>query len=327
MQRLAETLRILADGNFHSGEELAQHLDVSRGTVWKQIESVRQAGLDVFAVRGRGYRLAQPFELLDREQILAQMDDNSRAQLEQLDIHWSVDSTNGWLMEQAKRGADSGHTVLAELQTNGRGRRGRNWQSPLGGNIYLSQLWRINEGLNAVSGLSLATAVALIRALRKVVAMEAGVKWPNDILVQGKKLAGILLEISGEPAGPCHVVVGIGINVNLGSSAAQAIDQPWTDLHSLTHQPLARNRLVAQLIMELMRVRRSAEQQKLQPYLQEWRALDSYLGKQVELHSPNGVFTGVVRGIDNSGALQLAHNGQLMRFHSGEVSLRPRTSD
>lgn len=324
MQRLAETLRILSDGNFHSGEELAQHLEVSRGTVWKQIETVREAGLDVFAVRGRGYRLSQPFELLDREQILAQMDDGSRAQLDQLDIHWSVDSTNGRLMEQAKQGANSGHTVLAELQTNGRGRRGRHWQSPLGGNIYLSQLWRINDGLSSLSGLSLATAVALIRALRKVEAMEAGVKWPNDIVVQGKKLAGILLEISGEPAGPCHVVVGIGINVKLGNSAAQAIDQPWIDIHSLTRRPLARNHLVAQLIMELMRVHRCAEQQKLQPYLQEWRALDSYLGKQVELHAPNGVFTGVVRGIDNFGALQLAHNGQLLRFHSGEVSLRPR---
>jgi BirA family biotin operon repressor/biotin-[acetyl-CoA-carboxylase] ligase len=327
MQRLAETLRILADGNFHSGEELAQHLNVSRGTVWKQVETVREAGLDVFAVRGRGYRLAQPFELLEREQILGHMDGISRAQLGPLDIHWSIESTNGWLMEQAKQGASPGHTVLSELQTNGRGRRGRFWQSPLGGNIYLSQLWHINEGLSSVSGLSLATAVALIRALRKVVAMEAGVKWPNDILVQGKKLAGILLEISGEPAGPCHVVVGLGINVKLSNTAAQAIDQPWTDLYTLTGRPLARNRLVAQLIMELMRVHRSAEQQKLLPYLQEWRALDSYLGKQVELHSANGVFTGVVRGIDNSGALQLAHNGQLMRFHSGEVSLRPPVSE
>jgi BirA family biotin operon repressor/biotin-[acetyl-CoA-carboxylase] ligase len=185
-------------------------------------------------------------------------------------------------------------------------------------------LWRINEGLSSVSGLSLAAAVALIRALRKVVAMDVGVKWPNDILVQGKKLAGILLEIAGEPAGPCHVVVGIGINVKLSASAGQAIDQPWVDLHSLTSQPLARNQLVAQLIMELMRVHRSAEQQKLQPYLQEWRALDSYLGKQVVLRAGNGEYTGVVRGVDNAGALQLAHNGQLMRFHSGEVSLRPQ---
>lgn len=326
MQRLAETLRILADGNFHSGEELAQRLSVSRGTVWKQIDTVRKSGLDVFAVRGRGYRLAQPFELLDREQILNQLDDNTRNQLHSLDIHWSVDSTNGWLMEQARQGANSGHTVLAELQTRGRGRRGRQWQSPLGGNIYLSQLWRINEGLSSVSGLSLATAVALIRALRKVAAMDVGVKWPNDVIVQGKKLAGILLEIAGEPAGPCHVVVGIGVNVNLSSEAAHAIDQPWTDLHTITGQPVARNLLVAQLIVELMRVHRCAEQQKLLPYLQEWRALDSYLGKQVELHAPQGVFTGVVRGIDNSGALQLAHNGQLMRFHSGEVSLRPASS-
>lgn len=322
MQRLAETLNILADGEFHSGEELAQCLRVSRGTVWKEIESVRQAGLDVFAVRGRGYRLSLPFELLDRKTILDALNADTRKRLGQLDLEWSVESTNTTALTCAKRGAPSGYTCVAELQTGGRGRRGRTWQSPIGGNIYLSQLWKNTDGMSSLGGLSLAVAVAVVRALKKTGITDVGVKWPNDILAEGKKLAGILLEVSGESSGPCNVVIGIGVNIKLGAQAAQLIDQPWTDLSTLSARPVGRNALVAELVIELLRMQKCTETQGLDTYLQEWRALDCYLDKPVVLQTAKGNFQGIVRGVDDNGALELACDGQLLRFHSGEVSLR-----
>lgn len=328
MQHIADTLRILADGEFHSGEHLAQQLHVSRATVWKQIDAVRQAGLDVFAVRGKGYKLAHEFELIDKHVITTQV--NHEIPAPPIDVFWSLESTNAHAMALAKQGLENGYTCIAEQQTQGRGRRGRIWQSPIGGNIYLSQYWQLSEGLSSAGGLSLAAAVAVIKALRQVLADNArdtpisdlGVKWPNDIVHQGKKLAGILMEVSGESSGPCHLVVGVGINVHLTDVAAQAIDQPWTDLQTIATSSVPRNRLLASLIIELLRVQQHAERNQLETYLQQWRELDAYLNRQVVVHSPKGDFQGIVRGIDATGALQLACNGKLLSFHSGEVSLR-----
>lgn len=343
MLQLADTLSILADGEFHSGEHLAQQLNVTRASVWKYIDAVRQAGLDVFAVRGKGYRLSQPFELINKDTILRHVTrelKTSAAGMPQLEVFWSLDSTNAHTLAHAKQGLPGGYTCIAEQQTQGRGRRGRVWQSPIGGNIYLSQYWQLSEGLNAAGGLSLAVAVALVKALRSVldnnvpgINAEAntssqgqiGVKWPNDIVYQDKKLAGILVEISGEPSGPCHVVIGIGINVYLPESYAVAIEQPWTDLQSITAKPVARNQLIARLIIELQRAQQAAEQGRLHDYLQQWRTMDAYHNRPVVIHSAKGEFQGVVRGIDDSGALQLACDGKLLHFHSGEVSLRAAT--
>ena len=330
MQRLAETLSILADGEFHSGEHLAKHLKVSRGTVWKQIDSVRQLGLDVYAVRGKGYRLATPFELLNRNFILKHIIKADQTPPSKLDLHWEVDSTNARLMELARQeqGLENGHTCLAELQSQGRGRRGRTWQSPIGGNIYLSQYWRLADGFASTGGLSLAVAVAIIRALRnsdirvQQAGNEIGVKWPNDIVCRGKKLAGILLEITGEPSGLCHVVIGVGINLHLSATIEEKIDQPCIDLKTITGGTVDRNRLTACLITELLNLYQALDRNQLQNYIEEWKSLDSFHGKHVVLKSPKGEFKGVVRGVDANGAIQLAQDGKLMSFHSGEVSLR-----
>lgn len=336
MLHLAETLSILADGEFHSGEQLAKQLHVTRTSVWKYIDSVRQAGLEVFAVRGKGYRLSQPLELINRDVIAVLVNrELDTTCVPDIEVFWSLESSNAHTLARAKQGLRNGYTCITEQQTQGRGRRGRTWQSPIGGNIYLSQYWQLSEGLSAAGGISLAVAVALIKALRTVLGDSGekeypgnpgisgiGVKWPNDIVFQDKKLAGILIEISGESSGPCHIVVGIGINVHLSKESALAIEQPWIDLQTVMAGPIPRNQLVANLMVELIRVQQHAEKGQLDTYLQQWRDLDAYHNRPVVIQSAKGEFHGIVRGIDENGALQLACNGELLHFHSGEVSLR-----
>lgn len=322
MRFVSQVLSILADGEFHSGQRLAREMGVTRATVWKTLESAKSSGLDIFAVRGRGYRLAQPLELLDKQAIENSLSLAAAEKVAALHILWQTDSTNRYLLDIPPQEKMNGTVCLAELQTKGRGRRGRVWISPLGANIYLSLLWRFNVGPDQLSGLSLAAAVAVVRAIKKRGIDGVGVKWPNDVITEKGKLAGILLEMSGEASGPCTVVVGIGLNIKLSKNSGQQIDQPWTDLSALSHKPIKRNLLVGHLISELIEAFREFERNGLQPFLPEWRQWDYYDGKSVVLQSANDTIHGVVRGVDDKGALQLVKNGKLSVFHHGEVSLR-----
>jgi BirA family biotin operon repressor/biotin-[acetyl-CoA-carboxylase] ligase len=323
MKILEQLFSILGDGRFHSGELLSQQLQVSRSSVWNGVEKLKAMGLEIYAVKGQGYKLAEPVEPLNKERILQAITPEAKLHLPHLDVHWSLDSTNQYLMELAKYGAQSGHACLAEIQTAGRGRRGRAWVSPFGGNVYLSQMWRFQAGPALLGGLSLATAVAVARALRKTGVQGFALKWPNDIVANGKKLAGILLEISGEAAGPATVVCGIGINMLLNTESARDIDQPWTDLYHLTGVVPPRNRLVGTLLSELITMYTEFEANGLQPFLPEWQQLDAYDGKPVELSMHDNVIQGIARGVDPQGALKLEVGGTLRAFHSGEISLRP----
>jgi BirA family biotin operon repressor/biotin-[acetyl-CoA-carboxylase] ligase len=266
--------------------------------------------------------LAAPVELLQADQIFAAIPVTDRNSLHRLDILHEVDSTNAYLLEQAKQSDVSGVACLAEHQLAGRGRRGRNWVSPFGGNLYVSLLWRFSAGLTQLGGLSLAMAVALTRCLRDIGVQDVGVKWPNDILVHGQKLAGILLEVAGEAAGPCCVVVGVGLNVRATKSQMAGVDQPWTDVESLLGFPTARNQLAGNLLGHLLRALREFEIQGLEGFLEEWRERDIFAGREVVLQMPQGEVNGVAQGVDTSGALLLAGNNGLQRYHSGEVSLR-----
>lgn len=323
MKILEQLFSILADGRFHSGERLSKELQVSRSSVWNGIEKLKAMGLDIYAVKGQGYKLAKPVEPLNKEKILQSTTSAAKLHLPHIDVHWSLDSTNRYLMDLAKYGAQSGHAALAEIQTAGRGRRGRNWVSPFGGNVYLSQMWRFQAGPASLGGLSLATAVAVARALTKTGVHGFSLKWPNDILAGGKKLAGILLEISGEAAGPATVVCGVGINVLLKDELAQAIDQPWTDLYHLTGTVPSRNRLVGVLLSELIDMYIEYEAKGLAPFLPEWQQLDAYYGKPIQLSTHENAIQGIARGVDPQGALKLEVGGTLRTFYSGEISLRP----
>ena len=313
-------LTILADGQFHSGTALGCTIGCSRTAVWKAIQALRVTGLEIYSVRGKGYRLVEAIELLNREAILAAM--NNRDALKNLEIHHEIDSTNAYLLRAAKQGNISGHACLAECQRGGRGRRGRQWVSPLGGNLYLSLVWQFHAGATALGGLSLAVAVAVVRALRKLGLHTAGLKWPNDIQVEGRKLAGILLELAGEAAGPCTVVMGLGLNVRTPAAEMSTVAQPWTDLESALGKTVARNALAAGLLQHLTKAMQQFEAEGLAPFVDEWANWDVLTGRNITLDLPNGPVHGVARGIDESGALLLASDGKLQRFHSGEVSVR-----
>ncbi|CAG1769414.1 partial BirA family transcriptional regulator, biotin operon repressor / biotin---[acetyl-CoA-carboxylase] ligase, partial [uncultured bacterium] len=242
-------LTLLADGEFHSGTALAHCLGVSRVAVAKQLNQLADVlGLELIAVTGKGYRLALPLELLNHDLIMENLITDSRELISKLEIHTQIDSTNRYLMEQLRQQSVSGRVCFAEQQTHGKGRRGRVWVSPFGHNIYLSIAWQFSTGAVALSGLSLAVGVAVIRALKQLGIGDVGLKWPNDIYAQGKKLGGVLIEVSGETDGTCNTVIGVGLNVYLAQEQGANITQAWTDLTTLLGQrPSIRNALASSL--------------------------------------------------------------------------------
>ena len=323
MGKDAQILAILADGQFHSGQELADHMGLSRSGVWKLIQSLQHKGVEVFAVQGKGYRLAQPIELLNKALIENEIAARITGFPGEISVLWATESTNRYLAQQrSDMNAVTGQTCLSEWQSAGRGRRGRNWVSPLGGNIYLSQLWQFAGGPSQLSGLSLAAAIAVVNVIHSYGGKAAGLKWPNDIIVDGKKLAGILLEINGESSGPSNVIVGIGINVRLPESAIQEIDQPVTSLETVLGRTIERNQFVARLICELYNIHRDYNERGFSAFKQRWVDLDIYLNQKINLSLPTGTISGINRGVDQSGALQVEHSGQVYTYQSGELTLR-----
>ncbi|HYG13764.1 MAG TPA: biotin--[acetyl-CoA-carboxylase] ligase, partial [Methylophilaceae bacterium] len=224
-------LRLLADGRFQSGEEIARHFGVTRATVWNALKDAESLGVRLFSVRGRGYRLPEPIQLLEHDSVLAAI--GEQGSWFNLELHDHLESTNSYLMKQASNGCGHATCVAASLQTKGRGRRGRAWQSGLGASLTFSLLWRFQAGAAALSGLSLAVGVALIRALHAAGVKDARLKWPNDVLVNQHKLAGILIELQGDMEGPSAAVIGIGLNLRLPEHVKRHIDQAATDLQSL----------------------------------------------------------------------------------------------
>lgn len=317
-------LILLADGEFHSGTELANALGMSRSAVWKQLNGLAQWGLSHSAVSGKGYRLENPLELLDASEIHEVVNKQAKALISAFEIHDQIDSTNRYLVERAQQNALSGAVCFAEYQSAGKGRRGRQWVSPYGCNIYFSILWRFQQGPGAISGLSLAIGVAVIRALKQQQIDNIGLKWPNDIYSQGKKLGGILVEISGESDGPCSAVIGLGLNLFLPENQAQDIDQAWTDLTKITGQNnLYRNKLAGILLNHILPVIAEYEAVGINAYLEEWREYDCLSGNQATLFIGQQQFRGIVRGIDNNGMLLIERpDGSVQTFASGEISFR-----
>ncbi|MEO6696479.1 MAG: bifunctional biotin--[acetyl-CoA-carboxylase] ligase/biotin operon repressor BirA [Gammaproteobacteria bacterium] len=316
----AGLLGLLCDGNFHSGTALGRSLKISRSAVWKRVRSLEKSGIEVYAVPGKGYRLAEPIELLDSAAILAPMNDKARRLLGGLDILTEIDSTNLYLLRKANEGALNSYSCLAEQQHAGRGRRGRVWVSPFGANIYLSLLWRFAEQTPALSGLSLAIGIAVAKSLESLGITGIGVKWPNDLLWQGRKLAGVLLDMAGEAAGPCLVVAGIGVNVAM--PAAAAISQPWVDLRTIVGHNIARNALAGTILQQLLLTFQQFQRDGLAPFLAEWNRLDLLKDKDVTVQLADRVISGRAQGVNPQGALLVAHGGVTRAYHSGEVSVR-----
>jgi BirA family biotin operon repressor/biotin-[acetyl-CoA-carboxylase] ligase len=315
-------LILLADGEFHSGTELAEDLGVSRSAVWKQLQGLSDWGLPYSAVSGKGYRLDRSLELLLESKINEVISSQASALISSFEIHDQIDSTNRYLVEGSQHNALSGSVCFAEYQTAGKGRRGRQWVSPYGSNIYLSILWRFQQGPAAISGLSLAIGVAVIRALKQHQVNNIGLKWPNDIYSQGKKLGGILVEVSGETDGPCSAVIGLGLNLFMPEAEAEQINQAWTDLSKVTGQNrLHRNKLAGTLLNHLLPVIAEYEDLGIASYLDEWRDYDCLAGKAATLFIGQQQVEGTVQGIDANGMLLLERpDGNVQTFASGEVS-------
>jgi len=321
-----QLLHILSDGELHSGVLLGTHLGVSRMAVWKHIRALREGGIPIDVVKGRGYRLPGAVELLDADAIRSALSPGSRGHLAAIETVLDVDSTNNRLCQAARAGAASGTVCIAEAQHAGRGRHDRRWVSPFAANLYLSLLWRSLSGVVGLGGLSLVTGIAVVRSLASFGVTAAGLKWPNDILVDGAKLAGILVDVTGESTGPCAVIIGVGVNVAMPATGAAAIDQRWTDLCTLTGQAhCSRNLLAASVLDHVLAAIQEFEHYGMDPFMDEWHRLDLVNGRQVDLQLPDEVIPGLARGIDAAGALLVDTASGRRRFTSGEVSLRVAT--
>jgi len=317
-----QLLQVLADGEFHSGEELGEQLSISRAAVWKQLQKIEEElSLRFESIKGTGYRLQGGLELLSVERIRTIA---SPARPFALHIIEQVDSTNRLAAEFAAAGASSGFAVLAEQQLAGRGRRGRPWISPFARNIYCSLVWIFDSGIAALEGLSLVVGVAVVRALRASGIENAELKWPNDVLHDQRKLAGILLEMTtADVDGRCQVVIGVGINVAMaGTDESGRIDQPWTDAVTAAGRYVSRNELAANLISQLLGYLSRFEIEGFAPFREEWMSLDCARGKPVAVHVGDRVVHGTAAGIDASGALVIDTQVGRQLFHGGEVSLR-----
>ena len=308
-------LKLLKDGRFHSGQALGAALGVSRSAVWQQLQHLESdLNLSIHKVRGRGYQLAAPLELLELDQLAASP--------WPVAISHSLDSTNAEALRAVDRGVTAPFVILAERQTAGRGRRGRKWVSPFAENIYYSLVLRMDGGMRQLEGLSLVVGLAVLSALRAVGVSDAGLKWPNDVLVSNKKIAGILLELVGDPADVCHVVLGIGINVNM--RVASEVDQAWTSVFLESGVATNRNELVSKLSDSLRMYLKRHEVSGFSAIQSEWEQNHLWQGREVSLIAGVHQVNGTVMGIDRQGALRMSVNGEEKVFSGGELSLRLR---
>lgn len=302
-----------------SGDALARAIGQTRAAVWKRIETLREGGLRIDAQPGRGYALAMPVELLEAERIRTQM--RHASSVSALDVAWSLDSTNSELLRRKapERGAD---VLLAEQQTGGRGRRGRHWASPIAANLYVSVSRQFSGGLARLGGLSLVVGVAVAEALRQAGYERVGVKWPNDLLADGRKLGGILVEGGGEHGGPVRAVIGIGLNVRMPEAAAEGIEQAWTDLATLGGSTPSRNAIAAVVLDALLPALEIFDADGLAPFLARYAVLDVLAGRAVTVHGPQGDAHGIAEGLADDGALQVRIGMEYRHVHAGDVSVR-----
>ena len=315
-----EVLRLLQNGEFQSGEAIGKALGITRGSVSNALANSDDFGLTVYKVHGRGYRLVTPVQWLSRDAILEHLGRQVPFDIEIVD---ETGSTNTALLERATRGAPSGTVLVAELQTRGRGRRGRDWHSGLGGALTFSVLWRFEQGAGFLSGLSLAVGIALARVLRRHGAEDAMLKWPNDVLWRYLKVAGILIELAGDVMGPTVAVIGVGINLRLPEAVKARIDQPVVDLVKIGIE-VDRNRLFAEFLVELDVVLRRFSGEGFAPFRHEWNRMHAYQDRMVFLRMPDKTeLQGKVEGVAEDGALMIKTRSGMRKFYGGELSLRP----
>ncbi|XKE45235.1 biotin--[acetyl-CoA-carboxylase] ligase [Halomonas organivorans] len=324
---IGDLIRLLSDGEFHSGEQLGERLGVSRAAVWKQLRKLEALGIPMEAVKGQGYRLAEPLELLDGSAIVAGLSREARQYINRLFVEETLPSSNLFLRERFAQGAGHGEVCLVEQQSAGKGRRGRTWVTPWGRTLMLSVGWRVESGVAALEGLSLAVGVVLAGVLERH-GVRPRLKWPNDVLLETDagelgKLAGILVELSGDAAGPCEVVVGMGINVDLPDAFRAEIEQPVAAVRDQA-PTLSRNALAVELLEALMPVLSAFEQEGFGTWQEAWNARHAFTGREVDIIRGERRETAVAEGVDGSGNLWVRGDAGRERLAGGEISLRGR---
>ena len=315
-------LKLLPSGKLLSGTELRQELNMTRGGVWKAIQQLQQMGLAIQSTPDDNYRLAEPIELLQQNSIARWLPAEQKKALDEILILEQIDSTNNFLMAKAQSGSKEKLACFAEQQTAGRGRRERDWISPFGTNIYFSLLWHLNNDISELNGLSLATAVAVLRALKSYgVVSPIQLKWPNDIFCHEKKLGGILIEMIGQPHTSLALVIGIGINTYMNPQQAQGITQAWTSLQEVTQSKVERNRLAGLLLSETIQMLQQFHNAGLKPFLSEWRAHDYLYQRPIEIMLNTDKINGTMLGIDDIGRLLVKNvNQEVKAYAVGKVA-------
>ncbi len=321
LMRLQKLVRLLSDGEFHSGVFLAGVLGVSRTAVWKLIAKLQTWQIEIYAVRGKGYKIPGGLTLIDRDYLTEQITNKAKL-FSQIEVLPTIDSTASYLTRSWQRQPGEGRICVSEHQTAGRGRKGRAWVSPFGANLYFSLGLGLPLGLSALGGLSLAVGIGLTKFLNQYCADKVSLKWPNDLLVKGQKLAGILVEASGDSNDHSFLNIGIGINWDMRVDDGGNIDQPWVNLKSLLTNAIDRNQILALILLELDSILSEYIEQGFESFRHDWASQSAFYGQPVTIHTHNGPISGIEVGIDKSGALKLKTGNGEKIFFSGEVSLR-----
>lgn len=324
---LKKLIRCLSDGKFHSGARLGEALGITRSGIWKLTQQLHILGVEVESVVGKGYCVPYGLSLLSLSKIKNYVDKNHLKRIKKIKLFDQIDSTNNYLLELARKLSANKrneiHVCLAEQQSAGKGRLGRKWVSPFGANLYLSMLWSFAKDVSDISGLGLVVATTITDVLTSLGVKDIGLKWPNDILWQKRKLAGVLIEIASEAYGIGNAIIGIGLNVAMPTRIGASIDQPWVDLREITNELQDRNRLAGLLINNLAQNLSLFRQKGIKVFMQKWRRLDACMNQPVCVITPNDKVCGVAKGIDEHGRFRLENKaGKILVFSSGEISLR-----
>ncbi|NRN30838.1 bifunctional biotin--[acetyl-CoA-carboxylase] ligase/biotin operon repressor BirA [Photorhabdus heterorhabditis] len=309
-----QLIKILSDGEIHSGQQLGQDLGMSRAGINKHIQTIREWGIELETVPGKGYSFLAPVQLLDECSIFQYLPEGRIAVLP------VIDSTNQFLLDRLCE-LKSGDACVAEYQYAGRGRRGRKWVSPFGKNLYLSMYWCLEQGPAAAIGLSLVVGIIIAKVLHRLGADRIKVKWPNDLYLDDKKLAGILVELMGKTGDAAQIVIGAGINIAMDHKGKESINQQWINLHQAGIE-VDRNKLAVEIILELRKALIQFENEGLSSFVSRWFELDNFMDRPVKLIIGNQEVHGIARGINQQGALLLDQNGVVTPYIGGEISLR-----
>lgn len=328
---IGNLMRLLSDGEVHSGEQLGETLGISRAAVWKQLKKLEALGVELVAVKGRGYRLSQRLEPLEGARIVERLPAQARHHLTRLFVEDQLPSSNEYLRQRFEQGAGHGEVCLVELQTAGRGRRGRIWTTPWGQSLMLSLGWRFESGVAVLEGLSLAVGVVVAQVLEQH-GVAPKLKWPNDVLLSEQggedsdelgKLAGILIEVTGDAAGPCEVVIGMGMNLWLPAAQRAAIDQPVAALFErLPH--ISRNQLASEVVAGLLAMLSNFEQEGFGAWRDAWNQRHAYVGLPIRVIQGQQASDAVAGEVDEGGNLWVTENGHSRRLAGGEISVRRR---